>query len=396
MLRPVAALCLFGILAGLPANAQNVAAAVLRVDYPSLLPISRLDLPTEDLGFAGAVLATEDNQTTGQFLGQEYETRTVSATPEEARSTFDQLIADGYRIIIVMARHDDLLGFADAAPGGTLILNARATDESLRSEDCRANVLHVAPSEQMLTDALAQFLVWKRWDRWLVIHGSHPEDLSLAAAYEASAAKFGARIVETREFTDTGGARATDSGHVLVQRQIPVFTQGASRHSVVVAADANDIFAPYLPFQTWDAAPVTGSAGLRPVTWHPAHEAWGATQMQNRFEELAGRPMREEDYQAWLALRVVGEAVTRTQSADPDALRDYMLGPDFEVAAFKGQPLTFRDWNGELRQPILLTDGRITVSVSPQEGFLHQVSPLDTLGLDRPESKCTAFGEESG
>jgi hypothetical protein len=31
------------------------------------------------------------------------------------------------------------------------------------------------------------------------------------------------------------------------------------------------------------------------------------------------------------------------------------------------------------------------VSVSPQEGFLHQVSPLDTLGLDRPESACTAF-----
>jgi len=28
------------------------------------------------------------------------------------------------------------------------------------------------------------------------------------------------------------------------------------------------------------------------------------------------------------------------------------------------------------------------VSVSPQEGFLHQVSELDTLGIDRPESKC--------
>ena len=183
---------------------------------------------------------------------------------------------------------------------------------------------------------------------------------------------------------------------MLVQRQVPVFTQSAARHDVVVAADANDVFAPYLPYQTWDAAPVAGSSGLRPVTWHPAHEAWGATQMQNRFEELAGRPMREEDYQAWLALRVVGEAVTRTGSADPATLRDYMLGPEFEVAAFKGQPLTFRDWNGELRQPILLTDGRITVSVSPQEGFLHQVSPLDTLGLDRPESKCTAFGGESG
>jgi hypothetical protein len=28
------------------------------------------------------------------------------------------------------------------------------------------------------------------------------------------------------------------------------------------------------------------------------------------------------------------------------------------------------------------------VSVSPQEGFLHQFSELDTLGYDQPESGC--------
>ena len=44
-----------------------------------------------------------------------------------------------------------------------------------------------------------------------------------------------------------------------------------------------------------------------------------------------------------------------------------------------------------MRQPILLYDDRITMSVSPQEGYLHQRSPLDSLGLDMPESACTAF-----
>ena len=39
-------------------------------------------------------------------------------------------------------------------------------------------------------------------------------------------------------------------------------------------------------------------------------------------------------------------------------------------------------------QPILLGDGRTIVSVSPQEGFMHQYSELDTLGYDRPETKC--------
>lgn len=384
------------LLATGPVAALDVTAAVLRVDYPELLPISRLDLPAEDLGLAGAEVAVEDNATTGAFLGQTYSLEFLAVPPEEAAVAFDGLVAGGARLVVVLARRDELLAMADAAPEGTLILNARARDDDLRGEACRANVLHVAPSDRMMTDALAQFLVTKRWTEWFLIHGSRPEDRALAAAYEASAAKFGAEVVEAREFADTGGARMSDSGHVLVQRQIPVFTQDAARHDVVIAADASDVFAPYLPFHTWDAAPVAGSAGLRPATWSAAHEGWGATQLQRRFEEAAGRPMREADYQAWLALRAVGEAVTRTGSADPGAIRDYLLGPDFELAAFKGQPLTFRDWSGEMRQPILLTDGQVTVSVSPQEGFLHQVSPLDTLGIDRPESACAAFEGTQG
>ena len=216
-------------------------------------------------------------------------------------------------------------------------------------------------------------------------------DRALADAYRRSAAKFGARIVEEREFEDTGGSRRTDTGHVLVQRQIPVFTQDTETHDVVVAADDSDVFAPYLPFHLWTPRPTVGSAGLRPVTFHAAHEAWGATQFQRRFEELTGRYIREEDYQAWLALRVIGEAVTRASSTDAAVLEDYILSEDFELAAFKGVAVTFRPWNGQMRQPILLYDGRITVSVSPQDGFLHQVSPLDTMGLDQPESACTAF-----
>src|SRR6266513_2946608 len=72
----------------------------------------------------------------------------------------------------------------------------------------------------------------------------------------------------------------------------------------------------------------------------------------------------------------------------PEGDARFLKGPDFALAAFKGQRLTLRDWNLQLRQPILLSDGRMIVSVSPQEGFLHQVSELDTLGIDRPESQC--------
>ncbi|TCO71735.1 ABC transporter substrate-binding protein [Rhodovulum euryhalinum] len=378
-------------LATLPATAQEVRTAVIRVDYPSLLPLSRLDLPTEDRAFAGAALGTEDNATTGRFMGQTYETVTVAAAPETALAEFARLANEGFRLFVVHAREDELLAMADAAPEGALLFNSREGARSLRSEACRANLLHVAPSDAMRADAVMQFLVWKKWTDLFLVHGSNPADVALADAYRASARKFGAKIVGEREFTDTGGSRVSDSGHVLVQRQLPVFMQDTPDHDVVLAADSTDYFAEYLPYNTWEAAPVAGSAGLVPVTWAPTHESWGATQLQTRFEKRTGRAMRDEDYQTWLAVRVIGEAVTRTGSADPAVLRDYALGGEFALAAFKGQPVTFRPWNGQLRQPILLTNGRMTVSVSPQEGFLHQRSPLDTLGLDEPESACTAF-----
>jgi len=380
--------------APLPAAAQDVRAAVLRVDYPSLLPLSRLDLPAEDRGFAGAVVGTEDNATTGSFMGQTYETETVATTPEEMMADFEALVGEEVRLFVILAEAPDLLALADAAPEGAILFNARSGAVALRSEDCRANLFHTAPSDAMRADAVAQFLVWKQWTDWYLIGGSNPADAALTEAYRNAAAKFGAEVVEERTYEDTGGSRVSDSGHVLVQRQLPVFTQDAAEHDVVVAADASDVFAEYLPYNTWSPAPVAGSAGLRPVTWAPTHESWGATQMQTRFEKAAGRAMTDEDYQVWLALRVIGEAVTRTGSADPAALRDYMLGDAFELAAFKGVPVTFRAWNGQLRQPILLSNGRMTISVSPQDGFLHQRSPLDTLGLDAPESGCTAFGGE--
>lgn len=374
------------------ALAIEVKAAVLRVDYPTLLPISRYDLPPADLGFAGAALADEDNGTTGGFLGHTYETISITTTPEEAEAAMAQILQDGISLVVVQARAEELLSLTDQAEAkGALVFNARAPDVALRDDACRGNLLHTAPSNAMMADAVSQFAVWKKWTDWFLIAGSNPDDVALAEAYRKSAGKFGAQIVEDRSFEDTGGSRRTDSGHVLVQRQLPTFTQGAEDHDVVIAADATDYFARFLSYHLWTPRPVMGSGGLVPTTFHGAHEAYGATQYQTRFEALTGRYAKPEDYNVWLALRVIGEAVTRANTAEPDGVRDYAISDAFELAAFKGQKVTFRNWNGQLRQPILLYDGMITVSVSPQDGFLHQNSLLDTMGLDRPESNCTQF-----
>ncbi|HEX2635203.1 MAG TPA: ABC transporter substrate-binding protein [Bradyrhizobium sp.] len=352
--------------------------------------LSLVEQPAENDGVAGARLAIEDNNTTGKFLNQHFTLQEVHLKQGEDASKAALALADrNIGFIIADLPADALLKAADAIRDrGVVLLNAAATDDRLREEDCRANVIHVAPTRSMLADALAQYLVWKQWKRWLMVVGSHPEDKLYADAIRRAAARFGAKIVQERVFEDTGGARRTDSGVSLIQRQMPVFTQQAPAYDVLVAADENEVFAPYLPFRTWDPRPVAGSAGLEPKSWDAAHDQWGAVQIQNRFVKLNSRHMTAVDMQAWTAVRMIGEAASHVNSGDRKALLDFIKGPDFSVAAFKGQGLSLRSWNLQLRQPILLADGRMVVSVSPQQGFLHQVSELDTLGVDRPETKC--------
>lgn len=351
--------------------------------------LSLVEQPADNDGVAGAKLAIEDNNTTGKFLNQRFtlEERRIKEGEDVVQAA--TALAEHNGFIITDLPADALLKVADALRDrGTLLFNAGAIDERLREADCRANVIHAAPTRSMLADALGQYLVWKRWPRWLLVVGSHDADKLYADALRRAATRFGAKIVQERTFEDTGGARRTDSGVTLIQRQMPVFTQQAPAYDVLVTADESEVFAAYLPYRTWDPRPVAGSAGLVPRSWDAAQDQWGATQMQNRFMKLNSRRMTALDMQAWTAARMIGEATSRTNSGDVRKVTDFIKGSDFSVAAFKGTKLTLRDWNLQLRQPILLVDGRMVVSVSPQEGFLHQVSELDTLGYDRPESKC--------
>jgi ABC transporter substrate binding protein (PQQ-dependent alcohol dehydrogenase system) len=375
--------------AGLSDQPLEIKIGYLR-QAPSRIRISLIDIPAGNDGLAGAQLATEDDNATGRFLNQHYTlTETLLGEGDDPVAAVNALADQGAAFIVTSLDADRLLKAADAGKArDETLINAFALDERLREQDCRANVIHVAPTRSMLADALAQYLVWKKWTRWMLLAGSHEKDVLFAEALRHAATRFGAKIVAEREFKDNGGARRTDSGVAEIQRQMPVVTQGAPDHDVLVAADESEVFAGYLPYRTWDARPVAGSAGLVPGTWNASFDQWGAVQLQNRFTKAYQRPMTASDMQVWTAVRMIGEAAARTGSGDSGKMLAYIKGPEFSIAAFKGQKLTLRDWNLQLRQPILLFDGRNTVSVSPQEGFLHQVSALDTLGLDRPETKC--------
>ncbi|WP_291171860.1 ABC transporter substrate-binding protein [Hyphomicrobium sp.] len=358
-----------------------------------LPPLSLLDIPPPDDGIAGAKLAISDNNTTGRFLKQEFILDVVeNADPAQLIAEVTKHIDAGVAYVVVDASAETLLKLSDTLKDKDAVLfNASAPDETLREEQCRLNVKHTAPSRTMLADALAQYMAWKQWRNWVLVIGPAPEDKLYADAIRRAAKRFGLKIVEERVFDYDPGSRRADGGFEQVQQQIPSFMQGLPEHDVVVVADEGELFGEYFPYRTWVSRPVIGTAGLFATPWHPAIELWGGTQFQNRFKRLAGRVMRPLDYNAWTAVRSVGEAATRKSSADPKVLIPYMRSPEFELAAFKGQKVTYRAWNGQLRQPILVATAKILVTVSPQPGFLHQLTELDTLGVDRPESKCTAF-----
>lgn len=337
----------------------------------------------EDDGFAGARLALRDNETTGRITKQAFKLVEESLAPgDDPITAFERLAASGLRIMVLDVPAEALLRIADAAVDrGLLLFNAGSSDDRLRGADCRDNLLHVAPSRAMLTDALAQYLLFKRWRRWFLITGRTEGDKLYAEALRRAARKFGGRIVADKAWEFGPDARRT------AQAEVPVFTQGAE-HDVVIVADEPGEFGDLISYRTWEPRPVAGTQGLTPTAWHAAQEQWGAAQFQNRFQRLAGRPMRSLDYSMWAAVRAVGEAATRTQSTELETIRGYLRSPAFELAAFKGVPLTFRDWDWQLRQPIPLAHPASFVSMSPQAGYLHQRTPLDTLGIDKAESAC--------
>jgi ABC transporter substrate binding protein (PQQ-dependent alcohol dehydrogenase system) len=370
------------------AETIKVNIAYLRVETPPPVVLSNLDPRPEDLGLAGAALGAQDNATTGRFMGHEYQLATISLAPGSDVTAMVQDLPQTYDLILADMTSADLLTLADLpVMQNALIFNVASQARDLRNDNCRANLLHTATEVTMRSDALMQMMLAKRWTKLAMIIGPTDADRALADAYRASARKFGLKLVSEVNWTFDSDLRRNAS------REVPLLTQGFKDHHAVLVADAADDFARYIEHNTWTPRPVIGSTGLIPVAWDRVVEQWGAAQLQSRFGKLAGRSMQSRDYAAWAAMRSIGEAVTRTQSAQADVLRAYILSDKFELAAFQGRPLSFRDWNGQMRQPIPLVNARAVVGSAPLDGFEHARNPLDSLGTDKPETTCTAFGD---
>jgi len=369
--------------------ADEIGIVYLGLDRAHHIASTDLDAPPAYPGLKGAQLAVADTNTTGRFTNQHFALEVINPPdPQTLEQDFTKALAAGKRLFVANLPAELLLKLADTkgAPGA-VILDATTPDDRLRQADCRANMLHILPSRAMLADALMQYLVAKSWTRIMLLVGRDPADTLYADAIRHAAEKFQITIRADRPWRFNPAAQQADTGHYQVNDEVVKATQGVT-YDILVVADEADNFGDELAYRTDTPRPVAGTQGLVPTAWSPAMDEYASTQLQTRFHREEGRWMTAEDYGGWLAVRAIGEAATRAATADPQKIIAYLHGPDFSVSGYKGPELTFRPWDGQLRQPILLSTDRSLVSISPQPGFLHQTNDLDSLGQDQPESTC--------
>jgi ABC transporter substrate binding protein (PQQ-dependent alcohol dehydrogenase system) len=358
----------------------------IRIGYLGYRPdpgplLSNVIAEPADAGLRGAELAIIDSNSTGRFLKHDYQLNSASVdSPEALLQAAQAQHAQGLRLFVVNAPGASLRQLSAALPD-SLLFNAGSADDALRSTQCLPNVLHSLPSRAMLADALVQFMVLRKWSRALLIVGQTPEDEAYAAALRRAMKRFGMKIVAEKPWSFDNDQRRS------AQADMPLFTQTAE-YDVVLVADERGDFGEYVPYQTWYPRPVAGTQGLIATGWHKTVETFGAAQLQKRFEALAGRWMNDRDFAAWMAVRSVASAVGKLRQTEPRALQQLLLSDQMPLDGFKGRKLSYRPWNGELRQPIPLVQPRALVSTSPQEGFLHPFNEMDSLGYDQPEVTC--------
>ena len=359
--------------------------------YEEPLPLSYAEKPIFDKGIQGARLIIKEANQAGRFVGYAFElVEAIVPANADVVAKAKEMLSKGNAFIIADLEAKDLVAVADLPEAqNSIIVNIRANDEALRQELCRSNVFHIIPDWAMRADALGQYLIWKKWPRWFILRGNTPADQDYLAQVKRTAARFGAKIVGEKVYDLPPGARNTDSGYQQVQSQIPMEMQVAPEHDVVWVINTDEGFGDYVAYRTYLPRPVVGTQGLQAIAWDSSYTEYGAMHFQNGLPKLAKRRPVERDYTAWLGGRALTDGIMRSGKTTPPEVKAYLLSDAFKLEGFKGQAMSFRTWDHQLRQPIILGGGtRVPVSVSPQEGFLHETNLTDTLGFDKPETKC--------
>jgi len=268
---------------------------------------------------------------------------------------------------------------AEAAAATAMpLVNAGDSAEAPR-QLCRANLFHTLPGERMRADALAQALLARRWTRVLLLAGPSTDDAARLALAQAAIKRYGLKVSAVKAFKLSADPRERDLAN-------PLLLTAGNSYDAVWVVDSDGEFARTLPYRTVLPRPVVGDGGLVALAWHAQFERYGAPQVSRRFAKAAKRPMTSQDWAAWMAGKALAAAAISAPKGPNAAWASALAKGTLDGS--KGTNLSFRAWDGQLRQPMLLSDGQGVIAQAPAEGMLHPRDVLDTLGADAPEKLC--------
>lgn len=389
LLIACAAVLLFGGL-------QSASAAELRkfsigyleitddIRYEEKRAYARIRIKPHDRPYPGAELAVRKSRVLGRAMKMKFEMNRAEAENAAGLvAEIDRMKAEtGTRFFLVDADADVLNSVAKAtADKDILLFNISEYSDDLRGPACQPHLMHAIPSYAMLTDTLAQFLIFKKWRNVMLLKGAEKEDIAFANAFLRSAKRFGVNLTKSQDFVLGNDPRQRE------QNNIALMTSDSDA-DVIFVSDVEGEFGRSVPYQTNRPTPVVGTEGLRAAGWHWAWERHGAPQLNQRFEKRAKRRMHGPDWAAWAAIRSLIESVIRTNSTEFKAVQSYLRSDQLNLDAYKGTPVSYRPWDNQLRQPVLLHTHNAITGRAPIRGFLHPTENLDTLGGDAGDKQC--------
>lgn len=118
-----------------------------------------------------------------------------------------------------------------------------------------------------------------------------------------------------------------------------------------------------------------GGADDSAELWNPALERYGASQLNERYQKRFGKPMSGAAWAGWFGVKVAWERFTGRQDG---------------FDGHKGELLSFRSWDHQLRQPLYLKSNGPRIRQVPSDSLLDAdaVQALDQLAGDSSVTRC--------
>lgn len=350
----------------------------------------------------GAELGLADANALAILFGKRLDLLQETVPAPEAAGTAALRLVRHEQVLALLGGADDGSAEAlrDAAEqSGALFFNVVAASDRLRGARCHRHAFHVYPSLAMHVGAVGWWLIEERkLNQWTLVTSDTPWGREVEAAALAFLARRGGTAVATLRVAAGTTAwqpvlaplRAGAAGVAFVGLEsadllgfIRAYrAAGPTAHLAGVTPDPGVLF----------AADPDEIAGVWPLAWHHELQRFSARDLNNKFRRRFQRPFDGPAWAAWAAVKLLGEAVVRGGATDVPGLLKFIDGaPPFD--AHKGQALTFREWDQQLRQPMYLARPRPKERAEGRVGALAVFADvprgnLDLISPPREESRC--------